>query len=263
MIGSTMSRPLESSSSSSPRAWRPRCSRPSSTPSRWSRGTGSAGDEPFAHLLAAAELLDELRVEPRLVDAQPRVRHQAVAVEPLDVVALVGGAVAPDVDAVLLHRADEHRARHRATEGRRVEVRLAAGGADVEGAGLQGDEALFHEGALRVDQAGDLRAVLVGATRDGVDVRLVVLADVGRVRAGHRSFLTHPGNGAGGVETPENAMPTRSPTGRLLRTLDTASIVRGVSRYIDPTLSATPQRPEVPWRDSNPNRFLRTELLFH
>ncbi|VXB84363.1 hypothetical protein BACI9J_250001 [Bacillus altitudinis] len=159
------------------------------------------GDEPLAHLLAAAELLDELGVEPRLVDAQARVGHQAVAVEPLDVVALVGGAVAPDVDAVFLHRTDEHRARHRATERRRVEVRLAAG-ADVERTGLQCDQAFFDQGALRVDQPGDLRAVLVGAARDGVDVRLVVLADVSRVRAGDRSLLAHPGNGAGGVETP-------------------------------------------------------------
>ena len=56
------------------------------------------------HLRAAAQLVDELLVQPRLVDLQPRVDEQAVAVEPLDVVALVGAAVAPDVDVVLLHR---------------------------------------------------------------------------------------------------------------------------------------------------------------
>ena len=61
--------------------------------------------EPLAHLLAPAELGDERAVEPRLVDAQLRVREQPVAVEALDVVALVGRAVAPDLDAVLVHRA--------------------------------------------------------------------------------------------------------------------------------------------------------------
>ena len=63
--------------------------------------------EVLAHLLAAAERRDERLVEPRLVDAQRRVREQAVAVEALDVVALVGRAVAEDVDAVLAHRAHE------------------------------------------------------------------------------------------------------------------------------------------------------------
>ena len=124
----------------------------------------AAGDEPLAHLLAAAELGDERRVEPRLVDAQARVGHEAVAVEPLDVVALVGGAVAPDVDAVLLHGAHEQRAGDGAAERRGVEVGLAAR-ADVERAALQGDEALLDERGLRVDVARDLGAVLLRAAR--------------------------------------------------------------------------------------------------
>ena len=51
------------------------------------------GQEPGAHLPAAAELADERRVEPRLVDAQVRVGQQPVPVEPLDVVALERRAV--------------------------------------------------------------------------------------------------------------------------------------------------------------------------
>ena len=89
--------------------------------------------EPLAHLGATAELVHEVGVQPGLVDAQLGVGEQAVAVEPLDVVALEGRAVAPDVDAVLVHRADQHRAGHRAAERGGVEVGAAAG-ADVEGA---------------------------------------------------------------------------------------------------------------------------------
>ena len=88
------------------------------------------------HLGAAAELVDELLVEPGLVDPERRVGQQAVAVEPLDVVALVGAAVAPDVDVVLLHGGDEHGAGHRTPERGGVEVGHA-GGRDVEGAALQ------------------------------------------------------------------------------------------------------------------------------
>ena len=55
------------------------------------------------HFGAAAELVDEGVVEPGLVDLQVGVDEQAVAVEALDVVALEGAAVAPDVDVVFLH----------------------------------------------------------------------------------------------------------------------------------------------------------------
>jgi hypothetical protein len=48
--------------------------------------------------MAAAELTDEGRVEPRLVDPQARVGQQPVAVEALDVVALEGRAVPPDLE---------------------------------------------------------------------------------------------------------------------------------------------------------------------
>ena len=92
-----------------------------------SRYGRSRGDEELAHLGPAAELVDELLVEPRLVDPQRRVDEQAVAVEALDVVALVGGAVAPDVDAVVVHRPHEQRAGDGPPERRRVEVRPAGG----------------------------------------------------------------------------------------------------------------------------------------
>ena len=69
------------------------------------------GGEPLAHLVAPAQLLDEVGVEPRLVDAQLGVGQQAVAVEALDVVALEGRAVAPDVHVVGLHRPHQQRAR--------------------------------------------------------------------------------------------------------------------------------------------------------
>ena len=60
---------------------------------------------------APAELVDELGVQPRLVDAQVRVGEQPVAVEALDVVALVRRAVAPDVHVVVAHRVHQQRAR--------------------------------------------------------------------------------------------------------------------------------------------------------
>ena len=115
-------------------------------------------EQPGAHLLAAAELADERRVEPRLVDAQVRVGEQPVAVEALDVVALVRRAVAPDLDVVLQHRAHQQRAGDRPAERGRVEVAPAAR-ADMERAAGQRGQPLLHEGRAAVDQPGDLGAV--------------------------------------------------------------------------------------------------------
>src|SRR6185312_9622292 len=92
--------------------------------------------QPLGHLLAAAQFGDEVRVQPRLVDAQPRVGQQAVAVEALDVVALVGGAVAPDVHPVFAHRAHQQGAGHGTSQRGGVEVGASAA-ANVEGAAGQ------------------------------------------------------------------------------------------------------------------------------
>ncbi len=56
-----------------------------------------------AHFSAPSELVDEGLVEPGLVDLQCRVGQQAIPVEALDVIALEGAAIAPDVDVVGLH----------------------------------------------------------------------------------------------------------------------------------------------------------------
>ncbi len=158
-----------------------------------------AGGEELAHALAAAELVDERRVEPRLVDPQVRVDQQPVAVEALDVVALVGRAVAPHVDAVVGHRPHQQRAGDGPPERRRVEVRLAGGG-DVERAALQRDQALADQLVAAVDEAGLLGAVHLGPVGHGVEFGLVVLAEVGGVGVRDRSAVAHPGDGGRRVE---------------------------------------------------------------
>ena len=151
------------------------------------------------HLGTAAQLVDEGLVQPRLVDPQLRVDEQPVAVEPLDVVALVGAAVTPDVDVVLLHRRDEHRPGDRSSERRRVEVQLARR-RDVEGAGLQGGDALGDELRPALDQARPLGAVCQRLARDRLVVVLVGLAEVGGVGVGDCAVLAHPVQGGAGVE---------------------------------------------------------------
>ena len=99
------------------------------------------------HLRAAAQFVDELLIEPRLVDLQVGIREQAVAIEALDVVPFEGAAVPPDVDVVLTHGADEHRAGDRAADRSGVEVRDACRG-DMERTALEhGDP--FRDELLR------------------------------------------------------------------------------------------------------------------
>ena len=159
----------------------------------------SVGLQEGAHLRPPAELGDEVGVEPRLVDPQRRVDEQAVAIEALDVVALVGAAVAPDVDAVVVHRLDQQRAGDGPSERRRVEVRLAGRG-DVEGTALQGHQALAHELGPAVDEAGVLGAVLRRPVGHAAEVGLVVLPEVGRVGVGDRPLGAHPGDRGRRVE---------------------------------------------------------------
>ena len=151
-------------------------------------------DEVFAHLLASTQLIDEQLVQPGLVDPQTRVGEQPVAVETLDVVALVGAAITPDVDAVVAHRDDQCGAGDGSAQGRCVEVGRAAR-ADVERAALDRRDALGHQGAAAVDQASDVCAVCQRLARDFVVVGFVGLAEVGGVGAGDRAFGAHPVNG--------------------------------------------------------------------
>ena len=157
--------------------------------------------EPLRHLLAPTQLADEVGVEPGLIDPQLRIGQQPVAVEPLDVIALVCRAVAPDGHVVVEHRPHEQRARDRPPERRGVEVHAIAG-ADVEGTACHRRETLLHEQVLAVDQARELGTVLERATGHAVDIGLVVLPQVGRVGARHRALVAHPGDRHRSVEPP-------------------------------------------------------------
>ena len=157
------------------------------------------GEQPLAHLPAAAELADEGRVQPRLVDAQVRVGQQPVAVEPLDVVALERRAVAPDLDVVLEHRPHQQRAGDRPAQRGGVEVGPAAR-ADMERPAGQRGQALLDQGRAAVDQPGDLGAVGLGPAGDRRDVGLVVLPDVSGVGARHRTLVAHPRDRDRGIE---------------------------------------------------------------
>src|SRR4051812_14644991 len=170
-------------------------------------------EQPLAHLRAAAELLDERAVEPRLVDPQVLVDEQAVAVEALDVVPFVRRAVAPDLDVVLRHRAYEHRPGDGASERRRVEVALARR-LDVERAALQRLEADTRKRVLAVDEYCVLGAVELRLCRDRVDVRLVRLAEIRGERVRDRAVLAHPRDRAACVEPARECDPDPLPDGQ-------------------------------------------------
>src|SRR3954454_1180815 len=158
-----------------------------------------AVEQPFAQLAASAELLDERTVEPRLVDAQVLVDEQPVAIEALDVVALVRRSVAPDVDAVLGHRMHELRPGDRAPERRRVEV-PAPRRLDVKRPALQSRQSLARERVLAVDEHRVLGAEGERLRGNGADVWLVVLPEVRGERVGDRAVLAHPRERAARVE---------------------------------------------------------------
>ena len=140
--------------------------------------------------------------------------EQPVAIEALDVVALEGAAVAPDVDVVFLHRDDEHRAGDGAAERRGVEVGHAGGG-DVERAALQRGEPLGDELRAAIDQPRLLGAVLQRLARNLVVVGFVGLAEVRGVGVGDRALRAHPVERRAGVEAAGKRDADLLPGGRL------------------------------------------------
>ena len=155
--------------------------------------------EILGHLFASTELVNELLIKPRLVHAQVGVREQTVAIEPLDVVALIGAAVAPNVYIVFTHCRHEHGARDRATERRGVEIRLPAGG-DVKRTTLNGGNALGDELVTAIHQPRLFGAVLHGFAGNVVVIRLVGLSQVGRVGKRNCSFRPHPMQSSAGIQ---------------------------------------------------------------
>ena len=151
------------------------------------------------HFGAAAEFVDEGIIQPGLVDLERWIGEQAIAVEALDVVALEGRTVAPDVDVVFLHRGHQHGARDGAAQRRGVEVGDAAR-ADVEGSGLDGGNAFVGQLGAAVDQAGLFGAVFHGLAGNRVVVFLVGLAQVGRVGVGQGALVLHPAQCGAGVQ---------------------------------------------------------------
>ena len=156
--------------------------------------------EPFAHLVTTTEFIDEVSIKPRLVNAQGRVCHQTVTVEALNVIALVGGSVTPNVHAVFVHRTNQHGAGDSTTQRGGVEVGLARG-ANVESTTLQSNEAFLNEGSTAVNQPSNLSTVFEGAARNAVDVWFICLAEVGGVGARDSTLFAHPRNSNRGVET--------------------------------------------------------------
>ena len=71
----------------------------------------------------------------------------------------------------------------------------------MECAALQRGEAFGHELGAAVDEPRLLRAVLQGAARDLVVVRLVGLPQIRRVGVRNRALVPHPVQRGAGIET--------------------------------------------------------------
>ena len=160
----------------------------------------AGGIEIRAHLGTSTEFIDELLIEPRLVNAQFRIDHQPIAVEALDVISFIGAAVTPDVDIVFLHRRHQHGAGHGASERRGVEVGQAGRG-DVKRPGLNRRESLRDQLGAAINQSGVLGAVLHRPARNVIVIILVRLSEIRGVGVRNRPLLTRPVERRAGIET--------------------------------------------------------------
>ena len=120
-----------------------------------------ASGQELAHFGTATHLVNECGVEPWLIDAKSRIHHEAIAIEALNVVALVGAAVTPNVNAIFLHGANKQRASNCAAKWCCIEVGLACCG-DVEGAALKSDQSFVDKFFATINQSRNFCAVFLG-----------------------------------------------------------------------------------------------------
>ena len=155
--------------------------------------------QPLTHFGTSTKFMDEVSIKPRLVDPQSRVGQQAIAIEALDVIALEGRTITPDVDTVFMHCPHQQGASHRTAQRGGVEI-CATTRTNVEGTTRQRSQTLFDQLRAAVNRASNLGAVLHRTRRYAGDVGLVVLPDVCGVGAGNGTPVAHPGNGHGRVQ---------------------------------------------------------------
>ena len=94
--------------------------------------------------MAATEFVHKVGVKPRLVDPQVWVGKKSIAIEALDVVALISAAIAPDLNALLAHGAHQQSACYDSAQGSGVEINLATR-SNVKSAAGDCGEAFFDK----------------------------------------------------------------------------------------------------------------------
>src|SRR5690606_6839462 len=119
----------------------------------------------LGHLGTATQLINKGLVQPRFVNLQFGVGQQTVAVETLNVVALVGAAIAPDMNIVLFHGGHQHGTGYSAANRRGVEVGDTARG-DMKSVALQSGNPFGHQLLTAIHQACQGGAVFLGLARD-------------------------------------------------------------------------------------------------
>ncbi len=149
--------------------------------------------------MTAAQLVDKVSVQPRLVDLQFGIGQQAITVKTFDVVAFIGATITPDVDAVVFHGGNQHSAGNRTAQRGSVEIGQAAGGI-MESATLNGSNTFGNQLLTAVNQACVLCTVLHGTTRDRFIIVLIWLTQVRSICIRNRSLLAHPQQCSAGIQ---------------------------------------------------------------
>lgn len=156
--------------------------------------------EVLTHFRTTTECVHELLIEPWLVDLQVRVRQDAITIETLDVISLVGAAIAEDVNAVFAHRANDGSGGHGPANRRGIEVLLAAT-AEMEGAALNGYQSLPRHGFPTVDQPCLDGAVSFGHRDDGCRIVLIGLSEICGITVDLDTLPREPSDSAPRVES--------------------------------------------------------------
>ena len=159
----------------------------------------AVGVEELRHFCAAAEFINEILIQPGLINFQTRVGQETVAVEAFNIVTFIRAAVAPDVDAVFLHRSDQPRAGHGAAKRSRVVINTASSG-DVESVALDSGNTFTHQLGTTIHQACTFSAKSESFLRNGSIIAFVGLTEISGISIRACAFLLHPQQSGGRIQ---------------------------------------------------------------
>ncbi|CQR22800.1 Uncharacterised protein [Yersinia enterocolitica] len=141
--------------------------------------------------MTAAEFIDEIGIQPGLVNFQLSISQQTVTIETLDIITFVSTTITPDIHAIFFHSGNQHGASDSAAQWGGVKVSHTSSGV-MEGTTLNSGDPFSNQLFTTINQTSFLCTVLHRFARNGIIIFFIRLTQISRVGIRNCPFFLHP-----------------------------------------------------------------------